>query len=181
MIGTRDLKEQARIYEDKLKKIKVLLFDVDGVLTNGLVYYTKEVGFNRFFHVHDGYGMRILQRAGVKVGIISGGSSIGLTQRADYLKLDYFFDGNEDKRAAFLKVKEDGYEDSEILFMGDEFFDIPLLKKAGFSAAPPDASFEITDHADYVTEKEAGKGCVREVIDMLRFAQNIYPEYPEFN
>ena len=174
--------ELARKYEDKLRPIKVFLTDVDGILTDGKIYFAgDEVGFNRFFHVHDGYGFKLLQAAGIKVGIISGGASLGLEKRFSTLKVEYCFIGNEDKREAYLKIKEDGFKDSEILYMGDELFDLPILKRAGFCATVPSACLEVQEVVDYTTFRESGQGCVREVIDIVRFAQNIVSFVPDFD
>jgi len=182
MAKPQKLKVIAKKFEKKLKKIKVFICDVDGVLTPGdIVYHGYEVGFNRTFHALDGYGLKVLQAAGIKVGFVTGGDSISVKVRADYLKLDYIFIGNEDKREAYKKVLEDGFKDEEILYMGDELFDIPLLKRAGFSACPPEVSDEVLEAVDYVTRRQAGQACVREVIDMVRYAQKIYPLVPEFD
>lgn len=172
-----DLREISKPFHSKLKKIKVALFDVDGILTNGKVYWSgEEVGFNRFFHVRDGYGMKILKAAGLHVGIITGGDSVGVEKRFKGLGLNIVHMGNEDKREAFNHViASTGCAEEEILYMGDEFFDLPLLNRSGFSATVPNASMEIREAVDYVTHFGAGEGCVREVIDMLRFAQGITP------
>lgn len=173
-----DLREMAKPFQSKLEKIKVALFDVDGICTNGKVYWSgEEVGFNRFFHVRDGYGMKILKQAGLHVGIITGGDSVGVERRFQGLGLDIIHMGNEDKREAFRKVLDQtGCSPEETLYMGDEFFDLPLLKVSGFSATVPNASMEIREAVDYVTHFGAGEGCVREVIDMLRYAQGIVPQ-----
>ncbi|MEX0798939.1 MAG: HAD hydrolase family protein [Bacteriovoracaceae bacterium] len=173
-----DLREISKPFHSKLKKIKVALFDVDGILTNGKVYWSgEEVGFNRFFHVRDGYGMKILKAAGLHVGIITGGDSVGVSKRMQGLGLDIVHMGNEDKREAFDHVcSATGCSDEEVLYMGDEFFDLPLLKRAGFSATVPNASMEIREGVDYVTHFGAGEGCAREVMDMLRYAQGIVPD-----
>ena len=94
--------------------------------------------------------------------------------------MDYSFLGNEDKRQAYQKVLDDGYSDSEILYIGDEFFDLPLLRRAGFSATVPNSSHEIQEAVDYVTHCSAGEGAVREVIDLLRYVQGIVPDIPDF-
>lgn len=178
MVNPLDLREISKPYADKLKNIKVALFDVDGICTNSLVYWSgEECGFNRFFNTQDGYGMKVLMKAGLKVGIITGGDSIGVRKRFEGLGLDYIKMGNEDKRESFREVLEDAQVSaSEVLYMGDEFFDLPLLKQAGFAATVPHASIEIRESVDYITKREAGEGCVREVIDMLRHVQNITPE-----
>lgn len=177
-----DYQKLATKFKSKLLPIKVALFDVDGVLTDGRVYYDgEEVGFNRFFNVRDGYGMNVLREAGIKVGIITGGNSLGVLKRfRENLKVDFLYYGNEDKRQAYKDVLSQGYSDNEILYIGDEFFDLPLLKRAGFSASPPTASPEILEAVDYVTMARPGMGVVREVIDILRKARDIVPQVADF-
>jgi 3-deoxy-D-manno-octulosonate 8-phosphate phosphatase (KDO 8-P phosphatase) len=172
----------AKKFEDQLKKIKVLAFDLDGILTSSHVWWaSEEVGFNRSFCIYDGYGMKVLMKAGLKVGVITGGNSVSVTKRVDQLGLDFCYAGNEDKRAAFLDLmKKYDVDASEILYMGDELFDIPLLKKAGFAATVPNACDEVKEIVDYVTERQSGMGCAREVIDLVRYAQNIHPILEDF-
>lgn len=172
-----NLREVAKLHCEKLAKIKVCLFDVDGILTDGKLYWGgEEVGYNRQFHTHDGYGLKILMNAGLKVGIITGGNSIGVKKRFTDLGVNFIYMGNEDKRASFSDVLEKAKVDaSEVLYMGDEFFDLPLLKQAGFSATVPNASIEIREAVDYVSHRESGNACAREVIDLVRHAQGIIP------
>jgi len=178
----KDLREEAKKHSAKLKNIKCALFDIDGVLTNGQVWYAENEGFNRYSNTHDGYALKLLMRNGIKVGVISGGDSLGVQKRfVENLKLDYGHFGNEDKIEAFKAVMNDGFKPEEILYMGDEFFDLPLLLKAGFSATTHRASYEIKERVDYIAETDPGMGCVREVIDMLRYAQDIYPEVHDFD
>jgi 3-deoxy-D-manno-octulosonate 8-phosphate phosphatase (KDO 8-P phosphatase) len=176
------LKDFAIKFNDKLTKIKVCIFDVDGILTDGgITWNGEDLGFNRTTHAQDGWAMKFLMKKGIKVGIISGGDGPCLRKRfVDLLKLDFVFLGNEDKREAYKSILGMGYSDEEVLYMGDEFIDIPLLKRAGFSATVPNASFEIQEICDYITFRESGDACVREVIDMLRYAQNLEVEIPEF-
>lgn len=173
-----DLRKTAKKYQDKLEKIKLCLFDVDGVLTDGRLYWSgEEVGFNRFFHAHDGYGIKVLMQAGIKVGIITGGNSLGVKKRFEGLGVDFLYMGNEDKRQALDDIlQKTGFTDDEFLYMGDEFFDLPLLKRAGFSVSVPGASHEVKESVDYITERESGNACAREVIDMLRYVQGIVPK-----
>lgn len=174
--------ELADKYRSKIEPIKVCLFDVDGILTTGQIFYQGgDIGFNRWFHTHDGYGLKVLMKAGLKVGVISGGNSVGVVERfKNNLKLDIVHLGNEDKRDAYMKVKALGYEDHEISYMGDEFFDLPILKRVGFSATVPSASEEVQNEVDYVTHKDSGMGCVREVIDIIRKVKGIVPEVKDF-
>ncbi|MCO4793303.1 MAG: HAD hydrolase family protein [Bacteriovoracaceae bacterium] len=179
----RDLREVANKFKGKLSKIKCVAFDNDGILTTGHVRFdSEEMGWNRSFHTSDGYGLLVLKRAGLKVGVISGGKSIGLSKRfEENLDLDFTFFGDEDKRVAYTKLLDMGFKDEEILYMGDEFFDLPLLKRCGFSATVPHASHEIQEGVDYVTERQAGFAAAREVIDILRYAQGITPQIPDFD
>lgn len=176
------LRYTAKKFEAKLKKIKVVAFDLDGILTDGHLWFAgEEVGWNRTFYIYDGFGMKLLMKSGLKVGVITGGDSVSVKKRVDLLKLDFLYQGSEDKRKAFLEIM-DKYKVSadEILYMGDELFDIPLLKKAGFSATVPNTGAEVKAVCDYVTIKESGKGCAREVIDILRYAQGIEPVMEDF-
>lgn len=176
------LRDTSKKFEEKLKKIKVACFDLDGILTDSHVWWaSEEVGFNRTFCIYDGYGMKLLMKAGLKVGVITGGNSVSVQKRTTQLGLDFCYAGNEDKRDAFLDLlKRYNVTADEVLYMGDELFDMPLLKKAGFSATVPNASEEVREMVDYVTIKESGKGCAREVIDLIRYAQNIVPDHGDF-
>lgn len=176
-----DLREISKQFEEKLKKIKIALFDVDGIMTDSRVFWAgEEVGYNRFFNTQDGYGLKVLKKAGLKVGIITGGSSVGVKNRFSDLGVDFLYMGNEDKRSAWTDILEKtGVSEEEILYMGDEFFDLPLLKRAGFSATAPHASIEIQEAVDYISHRAGGDGCVREVIDLVRHAQGIVPDVEE--
>jgi 3-deoxy-D-manno-octulosonate 8-phosphate phosphatase (KDO 8-P phosphatase) len=176
------LLEIAQQFEKKLLKIKVCIFDIDGILTNGgITWDGDDVGFNRTTHSLDGHGLKMLMRAGLKVGVISGGDSISIRKRfIDNLALDFVYLGNEDKRDSYKKVLAMGFNDEEILYMGDDFIDLPILKRVGFSATVPGASLEIQEAVDYITHREAGNACAREVIDILRYAQKLPLQLLEF-
>ena len=177
-----NLQEVSIKFKNKLSKIKVCAFDIDGVLTPGMVWWDKELGFNRSTHTSDGYGLKLLMEAGIYVGVISGGKSIGVEKRfIENLNLNFTYLGNEDKREAYQKILDLGYKDEEILYMGDEFFDIPLLKRAGFSACVDHSSFEVKQFVDYIPQKSAGNGAVREIIDILRYAKDIFPKIKDFD
>ncbi len=177
-----NLREVAEKYKDQLNNIKVALFDCDGILTDGTLFYQgEEMGFNRFFNARDGYGLKILMEAGIKVGIISGGDSLGLHKRIENLGLDFSYLGSMDKRHAYLEIQEKTeVSDSEILYMGDEFFDMPLIKRAGFGVTVPEASYEVQECSDYVTKAPGGSGAAREVVDMIRYARGFEPKIADF-
>lgn len=176
------IKEASNTFEVKLKKIKVVLFDIDGVLTDGSIFWAgDEFGYTRVTNIRDGWAMKFLQRHGLKVGVISGGKEPNLSKRFnDTLKLDYVFLGNEDKREAYKKILADGFKDEEIMFMGDEFIDLPIMKRVGFSATVPNSSYEIQEIADYITWARAGEGAAREVMDLIRMAQNLKIDVADF-
>jgi len=176
------LKIESKKHEEKLKKIKVLIFDLDGILTDGTVWWQgEEVGFNRKFNIYDGYGFRVLMKAGLKVGVVTGGNSLSVTKRTEQLGLDFCYVGKEDKREAYLDIlKLYNVSDEQVLYMGDELFDMPLLKRAGFSATVPNTSDEVKEIVDYITERKSGEGCAREVMDLVRYAQGILPYHEEF-
>lgn len=169
------IKENAEIFKKKLLKIKVCAFDIDGILTNGnITWQGEEVGFNRTYNILDGHGFKLLRAAGILVGVISGGDGPGMRKRFnETLKLDFVFLGNEDKREAYNKILAMGFIDEEILYMGDEVIDLPLLKRVGFSATVPNASYEIQEVVDYITHREAGDASAREVIDLVRYAKDL--------
>lgn len=183
-VGIREKRQQlANLFKSKLDKIKVCAFDVDGILTNGLVYWAgAEVGWNRFSHTRDGYGLKILMEMGIKVGVITGGNSLGVVKRfKENLGLDFVYMGNEDKRQAYLDLLSQGYKDEEIFYMGDELFDLPLIRRSGFSATVPSASHEVLEAVDLITEHDSGMGCVREVVDLIRLSRGFTPAIPDFD
>jgi len=152
----------------KLKKIRILVLDVDGVLTDGRVYWLKDQGWNRFFHIKDGYGIRLLKEAGIEVGVISGSDSADIRARVELLKIKYAYLGDLNKLDALHAIaKETGFAYDEMAYMGDDLFDLPVLERVGFSATVPNAIQLVKDKVDYVTETEGGWGAVREVADAL--------------
>ncbi len=167
---------------DKLKKIKLFLFDVDGILTDGKLLWDDSLQeFLRFYHIRDGYGLRLLIEAGYKVGIISGGKSKNVRKRFEILGAHYLYLGHLDKRQSYLDAqKQAECTDEETLYMGDELFDTPLLKKAGFSATVADATDEVKSYVNYVTKKNGGEGAVREVIDYFRLCHDSKPNILDF-
>jgi 3-deoxy-D-manno-octulosonate 8-phosphate phosphatase (KDO 8-P phosphatase) len=160
----------------RLKKIKLLLLDVDGVLTDGRIFWLESQGWTRNFHVKDGYGLKLLMKAGIQVGIISGGESLDVKKRAEFLKCQHVFLGDEDKIKALEKIQNvTKFRDEEIAFVGDELFDIPVLERVGFSATVPHAVSAVKERVHYITESLAGFGAVREIADAIRNAQGHGP------
>lgn len=154
--------------KSKLKKIKMILLDVDGVLTDGKIILSSDGVEYKNFHAHDGYGILKAKRAGIIVGLLSGRTSEVVNKRADKLGIDLVYQGNEDKLSVFQEIKmKYNISEEETAFIGDDEFDIPLLKSVGFSAAPANAISEVKKVVDYVTKVEGGNGAAREVIDLI--------------
>ncbi|MCX8057021.1 MAG: HAD-IIIA family hydrolase [Ignavibacteria bacterium] len=154
--------------KERLRKIKLLILDVDGVLTDGSIVYSSNGEEIKTFNVHDGYGIEMLRMEGIPVAIITGRTSQIVEKRAKDLKIEDLIQGTIDKvTAAETFAKKYNITFEEMAFMGDDLFDIPLLQKVGFSSAPKNARKEVKRIVHYVTKHEGGKGAVREVIDMI--------------
>lgn len=153
---------------EKLKKIKLLLLDVDGVMTDGRIVYDANGVETKFFNVKDGHGIKMLQRAGIEVGIISGRESQVVTNRADELGISLVYQKALDKLAPYREILNiRGLNDEDVAFMGDDIIDIPVMRRVGFSAAPCDALDYVLGQADYVAVNRGGWGAVREVCDLI--------------
>jgi len=154
--------------DERLKNIKLLLLDVDGVLTDGRIIFDSNGIESKFFNVKDGHGIKLLQRAGIEVGIVSGRKSQVVTNRAAELAITRVFQGALDKLAVYREILQDtGLTDSQIGFMGDDVIDIPVMRRVGFAAAPADAVEEVLPHAHFIARNRGGWGAVREVCDLI--------------
>ncbi|HXC93773.1 MAG TPA: HAD-IIIA family hydrolase [Geobacteraceae bacterium] len=163
--------------EERLKKIRLLLLDVDGVMTDGRIIFDSNGVESKFFNVKDGHGIKMLQRAGIEVGIISGRESKVVANRATELGIERVFQKATDKLSPYLRILADtGFSDDEVAFVGDDLIDIPVLKRVGFAAAPADAVAEVLPFVHFVTRNPGGFGAVREISDMLLKAQGTWDE-----
>ncbi|MDH3975815.1 MAG: HAD-IIIA family hydrolase [Deltaproteobacteria bacterium] len=162
---------------EKLKKIKILLLDVDGVMTDGSITIDNKGVESKSFHVRDGHGIKLLQRAGVKVGIITGRDSKVVLHRAAELGIEIIYQGIKVKMEAFTRILEnEKVSAQEVAYVGDDVVDLPVLREAGFSVAVADASHVILSHVDYVTKKCGGRGAVREVTDLILEGKGLWSE-----
>ena len=154
--------------DNKLAGIRLLLLDVDGVLTDGGITYNDEGIETKTFSVKDGLGIRLLMDAGIRVGIVTGRRAGALAHRCENLGIDLLLHGISDKGAALSGICEKtGTRPPEIAFMGDDLPDLPIMKRVGLSIAVADASPEVRSAADLVTEARGGRGAVREVAERL--------------
>ena len=160
--------------EERAKKIKLLVLDVDGVLTDSRIIYDNFGDEIKCFNVYDGFGMTLLHRAGIKSVIITAKKTRIVEKRAkdmyvskvysDYMKLKLY-----EKAIKKFRVK-----DEEVCFIGDDFIDLPVLKRVGLSIAPPEAIEEVKKSCHYITKKSGGKGAVREVIEIILKSQGLW-------
>jgi len=163
--------------QQRAARIKLLLMDCDGVLTDGRIWLFENGEEQKGFHTRDGLGIELLHRAGLKSGIISGRNSNAVERRARLLGISFVRQGCEDKRQAFAEtVTKAGVTAGEVAFIGDDLNDIPLMLQSGLSVAVADAAFETREHAHYVTQALGGFGAVREVIELILKAQGLWED-----
>ena len=159
----------------KAAQVRIMIFDVDGVLTDGRMQYTAEGEFMKNFYVHDGLGIQLLQRMGIATAIISARQTPIVNKRAADLGITYVYQGNHDKRITFAQLLQDtGVAAHECGFIGDDIVDLPLFSKVGFAVSVPNAHPEASSRADYVTKAAGGMGAVREICDFILHAQDKY-------
>ena len=164
-----------RNLKQRIQKIKLLVMDVDGVLTDGKIIYDSQGHEVKIFDAQDGYGIVFFQRAGFKTAIISARSSKVVTIRAQDLKINKVYQDAYPKINAYNRLlQEFKVTDEEVCYMGDDLVDIPVLKKVGFSVGVPNAVSQVNKHAHYVTKKNGGQGAVREVIELILKTQGMW-------
>jgi 3-deoxy-D-manno-octulosonate 8-phosphate phosphatase (KDO 8-P phosphatase) len=155
-------------FRRRCQALKLVLTDVDGVMTDGRILLLPGGAEAKSFHVRDGLGLVMARGAGLKTGLISGRTSEEVARRAAELGMDVVRQGIADKVACFDEVlAELGLEAREVAYIGDDVNDLPLLKAVGLSAAPADASVEVRDAAFLVTERRGGEGCLREFLEAI--------------
>ena len=160
---------------EKAKKIKLALFDVDGVLTNGVLIYNNDGIELKEFHVHDGVGIKLLQQAGIPVGIITARNSPVVVQRMKDLGVTHLYQNQANKLPAYEEMKEKfKLKDEEILYMGDDLPDIALISRAGLGITVANAPKITQQYAAWTTKADGGRGAVREVCDFVLQSQNVY-------
>lgn len=158
---------------DRASRIKLLVLDVDGVLTDGRIVLGNYGDELKFFDIHDGHGVVMLERVGIRTVIISGRKSRINVKRAKEMRVLKVYQNAHDKLKVFEKVlKRYRVSSEEVCYVGDDVIDLPALSRAGFSVAVHNAVEEVRKSAHYVTERSGGRGAVREVTDLLLKSQN---------
>lgn len=160
---------------EKAKKIKLLILDVDGVLTDGKLFFDNDGNEYKSFHARDGHGIKLLQKTGVIVAVISGRKSATVERRMKQLGVEHVYQGHENKISAFEEIlAKIGIQADETAHVGDDLLDLPLMKRVGLAIAVQDANFAVKQHADWCTTEFGGLGAVREVCDLLMLAQDSF-------
>ena len=154
--------------KERLQKIKMLLLDVDGILTDGRIIYSSDGSETKAFDVKDGHGLKMIQRAGIEVGIITGRKSSVVERRAKELGISILYQGAKDKLVPFREILEHhSIGEDEIAYVGDDIVDLPILLRVGFAATVADALPEVKQRVHYVTDRKGGKAAVREICDLI--------------
>jgi 3-deoxy-D-manno-octulosonate 8-phosphate phosphatase (KDO 8-P phosphatase) len=157
---------------ERARTIKLLLLDVDGVLTDGRITYNDSGRELKSFDIHDGLGIKLLQRGGVQVGIVTGRQSAMVDRRAAELGINILLQGREDKRVALQSIQEQlGLSTHEIAYMGDDLPDLSAVRHAGLGLAPANAVTIVREHAHVVTTACGGSGAVREACEFILASQ----------
>lgn len=160
---------------DLAKKIRLVIFDVDGVLTAGELMYDANGISRKDFHVLDGQGMKLLQKTGVKIGIITTCKSPTTARRMQDLEIEYVYQGQVEKLAAYEDLKQKlQLSDEQVAYVGDDLPDLPILRRVGLPISVPNAAPIIHQHASWVTNKKGGQGAAREVCELIMNAQNTF-------
>ncbi len=167
-----DLK-QAQL--DKIKPLKLLILDVDGVLTDGRLFFDDNGKEYKCFHARDGHGIKLLRQSGVEVAVISGRKSQSVAIRMQNLGVEYVYQGHENKRAAFAELLQNlDLRPEQAAHVGDDVLDLPIMLQVGFAVAVSDAHFAVKQQADWCTLNPGGMGAVREVCDLIMQVQGTF-------
>jgi len=166
---------QTSAAQSKAAQVRLMIFDVDGILTDGSLHFGPEGEMMKTFNVLDGQGIKLLQQAGIITAIISARLSAIVAKRAADLGIIHVMQGIHDKKSAFLQLtKELGIVHEHCGFVGDDVIDLPILLRVGFAASVPNAHHEVLTRVDYVTRVSGGRGAAREISDFILQAQDKY-------
>ena len=160
-------------YKELLKKIGIFILDVDGVLTNGKILVTSKGKMLREMNTKDGFIIKYALDKGFKIFIISGGTNKGVRERLKDLGIEEIFLGKDSKNSTYeMLIKKHNLNENEILYMGDDVPDIPVMKKVGVPCCPNDAVPDVKQISIYISKKNGGQGCVRDIIEQTLRVQN---------
>jgi 3-deoxy-D-manno-octulosonate 8-phosphate phosphatase (KDO 8-P phosphatase) len=169
--------ENASILQSKLKRIQLLLLDVDGVLTRGDIIYDDHGQETKVFNVRDGLGLRLIAEAGIKVGVVTGRSEMALKHRCKNLGIEHIFDGITDKAALLTRISDQtGVSAERMAYVGDDLPDLPIMTRVGVSIAVSDACDIVRQNAAMVTMSKGGRGAVREICETILKALGLWEQ-----
>lgn len=163
---------------EKLKQVKLLVFDLDGVLTNGKILVMPNGEWIREMDIKDGYALQHAVKAGLKVAVITGSSSLPVKQRLLRLGIELFYENIPQKSLIINQLlSEFDIDKSNVLFMGDDIPDLDAFEAVGIKSCPADAATELLDKADYISPKSGGNGCARDIIEKTLRTQGKWTAY----
>ncbi|MGR8929736.1 MAG: 3-deoxy-manno-octulosonate-8-phosphatase KdsC [Gammaproteobacteria bacterium] len=161
--------------KNNIKQIKLMILDVDGVLTDGRLFFDDHGKEYKCFHARDGHGIKLLRQTGVEVAVISGRKSNSVSIRMQSLGVAHVYQGHENKRSAFAEILRNlDLSPKQVAYVGDDVLDLPVMVQAGFAVAVADANFAVKQHADWCTQTPGGLGAVREVCDLIMQVQGTF-------
>ncbi len=161
--------------KDRARQVKLIIFDVDGVLTDGGIYHGANGELFKSFHCRDGFGITLAHSCGLKTAIITGRTSAMTSWRANELKISALFQGQMNKRDAYKKIKAQfNLTDEEICYVADDVIDLPVFVQVGFRASVGDAEEEVIARAHFVAKNFGGHGAVREIIEFILKAKGFW-------
>jgi 3-deoxy-D-manno-octulosonate 8-phosphate phosphatase (KDO 8-P phosphatase) len=159
----------------RASRIRLALFDVDGVMTDGTLFISASGESYKPFNILDGLGLKLLQSSGVATGILTGRASAAVEARAAELTIDHCIMGADNKLQAYTDLRMRlGLEDAEVCYMGDDLPDLPVLRRCGLALSPPGAVAQIREQVHFVTRTGAGQGAVREACELIMQAQGTW-------
>ena len=159
----------------RARQIRLALFDVDGVMTDGALFISESGEAFKAFNILDGLGLKLLKSSGVNTGILTGRSSASVKTRARELAIDHLVQGAEDKLHAFSQLRMQlGLDEHQVCYMGDDLPDLPVLRRCGLAIVPPNAVQQVREQAHFVTRNSAGSGAVREACELIMQAQGTW-------
>ncbi len=159
--------------QERAAAIRLLVLDVDGVLTDGKLLFDSGGNELKTFNTRDGFGMKALQQSGIDVGIITARTSTAVTRRMQQLGIEHVYQGCENKLDAFLQILAvTGLDARQVCYAGDDWIDLPILVRAGLAVAVADAEARVKENAHWVTQQRGGEGAVREICNLILTAQD---------
>ena len=159
----------------RASQIRLALFDVDGVMTDGTLLISEFGESFKPFNILDGLGLKLLKASGVSTGILTGRSSASVEKRASELAIDHLIQGAENKLRAYADLRKQlGLEDAQVCYMGDDLPDLPVLRRCGLALSPPDAVKQVREQVHFVTRTSGGRGAVREACELIMQAQGTW-------